>query len=456
MECVVAVGKNLGIGTCNGIPWYIGGDLKRFKSLTLNGIVVMGWNTFATLQYKPLVNRINIVLTTKRVVSDHSKTLFFMNLDNCIDYINSNNDKKTFIIGGEQIYKLFQPYITKIHLTHVEHEEKFDFNSHFFKIPSNFAITESSAYMYENEYKYRYITFEKFDTSYHLHDYEYLSLCEKVLKQGEDRVDRTGTGTVSIFGHQMKFDLRNSIPILTTKRVPWKSCIEELLWFIRGDTDATILNDKGVKIWNDNSSREFLDKVGLTHLDVGDCGANYSFQWRHFGAEYKNKTHDYSNYGTDQIAYIENLLKNDPYSRRIFMSAWNPCDLEKTVLPPCHVSVQFYVDKNNSLHCHMYQRSCDMFLGVPWNILSYSVLTYMLAFRNNLQPGFLTISTGDTHIYKDHLEQVKLQLSREHLCAPRLEINERVKEKEWKDITIDDFALIGYFPHESIKGKMSA
>ena len=284
-------------------------------------------------------------------------------------------------------------------------------------------------------------------------DTVYLNVCKNVLENGETRDDRTGTGTVALFGCQMKFDIKKIIPLLTTKRVPWKSCIEELLWFLQGKTDAIVLNDKACKIWNGNSSRQFLDKIGLHKLEEGDCGANYSFQWRHFGAEYEDCKTDYENQGIDQIAYVENLLKNDKYSRRIFFTAWNPDDLKKTVLPPCHVSAQFYVSNDNVLSCHMYQRSCDMFLGVPWNILSYSILTKIL--RNGLKPGYLTVSTGDTHIYNDHIQQVKQQMERTILTHPELEIDKSIIHKKWNEITINDFKIIGYFPHPSIKATMS-
>lgn len=463
MECIVAVGKNLGISTVYDIPWKIKEDMKFFREKTEDNIVIMGWNTFLSLQMKPLPNRMNIVLTTKHFAPNNDNpNLVICNIDYCMKLLSSNSirySKKIFVIGGEQVYKLFLPYITKIHLTEVHHEENYEFTKFFPKITENFKITEFSDIHTCKEYpkiKYRFITYTKDTNTKNKFDDEYLKMCRSVLENGEEREDRTGTGTYSMFGGQMRFDISKYIPVLTTKRIPWKSCIEELLWFLRGDTDSNILSEKGVNIWKANSSRNFLDNVGLDHLDEGDCGANYSFQWRHFGASYSNKDGDYTDKGIDQIKYIEDLLKTDRTSRRIFLSAWNPCDLKNTVLPPCHVSAQFYVNSKDELSCHLYQRSCDMFLGVPWNILSYSILTYLLAIRNGYKPGCLIHSTGDTHIYKDHLEQMKLQMEKTPLSAPILKISDSVKHKDWKEISINDFELIGYFPHSKIHAKMSA
>lgn len=468
IHCIVAVGKDHGISTADSnIPWYIPADLEHFKQHTNNHVVIMGSRTFFSLPdtHRPLPNRLNVIITNTpedekfkdyKFHKDVSIMTFtkFMEFLEMLDHL--KEQRKYYVIGGESVYNLFKPYIKYIHLTHVIHPNNpFVFNKFFFKIPCNYSIINYSEMYNHEHYSFRFIDYAREETNQILPDHKYLELCNKVLKNGEDRTDRTGTGTLSIFGEQMKFDISQTIPILTTKRIPWKSCIEELLWFLKGNTDSKDLDRKGVKIWNGNSSREFLDQRGLNHLEIGDCGANYSFQWRHFGASYIDCNTDYSDQGTDQIAYIEKMLKEEPTSRRIFLSAWNPCDLDKTVLPPCHVSCQFYVDNNKGLSCHLYQRSCDMFLGVPWNILSYSILTYILAFRNGLLPKQLTISTGDTHIYLNHLEQIKAQSAREPFAYPRLHLKSCIQEKAIEDISIDDFEMIGYFPHPTIKGTMS-
>ena len=279
-------------------------------------------------------------------------------------------------------------------------------------------------------------------------EYVYLRLLDKILKQGRFRNDRTKTGTLSIFGEQMRFDISESIPILTTKFVPWKSCIKELLWFLKGQTDVSILQKQGVKIWDGNSSREFLDRRGLSHLPEWDIGAGYSFQWRHCGAEYKTCKDDYTGKGVDQIQFILNELKTNPESRRLYMTSWNAADIDKMALPPCHLSAQFYVDFDEDgtkhLSCQMYQRSVDTFLGCPWNIMSYSVLTYIFAEMTGMKPRHLIMCLGDTHIYTNHIEQVKEQLAREPYPFPRLVLSDALKNKSVEELDLDDFKVEEY------------
>lgn len=285
---------------------------------------------------------------------------------------------------------------------------------------------------------------------------QYMDLLRHVIEHGRERTDRTGTGTLSVFGHQLRFNISESVPLLTTKKVAWKSVIRELLWFLKGSTDSSLLTKQGVHIWDGNSSRDFLDARGLNHLPEGDIGAGYGFQWRHFGAEYKTCKNAYvSTDGFDQIHYVLELLRNEPFSRRIYMSAWNPLHMHDMALPPCHVSAQFYVDNDGGLSCHMYQRSVDCFLGLPFNIFSYSVLTYILAKMSGHTPRELIISTGDTHIYLDHIEQVNEQLKRTVLPPPRLVISDAIKMKTIEQLEIDDFNIEDYISHPQIKAKMS-
>lgn len=299
-----------------------------------------------------------------------------------------------------------------------------------------------------------------------VHDeYEYINLINKILTKGKTRDDRTKVGTISLFGAQMRFGLTESFPLLTTKRVFWRGVLEELLWFIQGCTDAKKLSEKNVRIWDDNGSREFLDSRGLTENEIGDLGPVYGFQWRHFGAEYENCHKDYRNdpswKGIDQLQNVINTIRTNPFDRRIIMSAWNPIDIPKMALPPCHVMCQFYVTKGdngqkNQLSCQLYQRSADMGLGVPFNIASYALLTYMIAFICDMEPGDFVHTIGDAHVYSNHVEPLKQQLERAPRDFPKLVIKRSRDEiKEIDDFVYEDFEIIGYKPHPSIKMKMA-
>ena len=245
---------------------------------------------------------------------------------------------------------------------------------------------------------------------------------------------------ISQFGTQMRYDLTESFPLLTTKSVYWKGVAEELLWFLKGETDSESLSAKNVRIWDGNGSRDFLDKQGFTDREVGDLGPVYGFQWRHFGAEYEDKHADYSGKGVDQIKSIVEQLRTNPTSRRILFSAWNVADLHKMALPPCHILAQFYVDGSNRLSCQMYQRSADMGLGVPFNIASYALLTCMLAQVTGFERGEFVHVMGDTHIYKNHVEPLEKQLGRTPLPFPILKLNP--ERREIDEFTMEDFELV--------------
>lgn len=261
---------------------------------------------------------------------------------------------------------------------------------------------------------------------------QYLDLCRRILDEGTLRHDRTGTGTIGVFGHQMRFDLADGFPLLTTKKVHLKSIIYELLWFLRGDTNVRYLQDNGVRIWN-----EWADPDG-------SVGRVYGCQWRSWQG--------YDGTTIDQISRAVDLIKNDPHSRRIVVNAWNVADLDKMNLPPCHMFFQFYVAEGR-LSLQMYQRSADTFLGVPFNIASYALLLQMMAQVCGLRPGEFIHTFGDVHIYTNHLEQVKLQLTREPRPLPTMTLNPEVKSIF--DFKYEDFTLTGYDPHPHIAGKVS-
>ncbi|AZB49250.1 thymidylate synthase [Phascolarctid gammaherpesvirus 1] len=280
---------------------------------------------------------------------------------------------------------------------------------------------------------------------------QYLEAIKLILDHGTVRRDRTGVGTKSIFGLHMRFDLRNQFPLLTTKKIFWRGVVEELLWFLRGCTDANELSNKGVKIWDGHGSRSYLDKVGLVDRPVGDLGPIYGFQWRHFGAKYAGSHIDYSGQGVDQLESIITTIKENPHDRRILMCAWNPADLALMALPPCHVLCQFYVCEGY-LSCQMYQRSGDMGLGVPFNIASYSLLTYMVAQVTDLKPKEFILCLGDAHVYLNHVEGLKEQIKRCPRAPPKLKLNESITNIH--DFHFSDLRLEEYYPHPQIKLEM--
>jgi thymidylate synthase len=261
---------------------------------------------------------------------------------------------------------------------------------------------------------------------------QYLDLLTHLLETGDKRADRTGTGTISSFGYQMRFNLADGFPVVTTKKLHLKSIIHELLWFLKGDTNVKYLQENGVKIWN-----EWAD-------ENGELGPVYGHQWRSWSAPDGKEI--------DQITQLIQQIKNNPSSRRLIVSAWNVGDIQKMKLPPCHLLFQFYVN-DGKLSCQLYQRSADVFLGVPFNIASYALLTLMVAQVTGLQPGDFVHTFGDAHIYDNHLDQVRLQLSREPYPLPQMKINPEVKSIF--DFKFEDFELINYQSHPHIKGDVS-
>ncbi|MBU8715416.1 thymidylate synthase [Brevibacillus parabrevis] len=277
---------------------------------------------------------------------------------------------------------------------------------------------------------------------------QYHELCRHILENGVEKTDRTGTGTLSVFGYQSRFDLREGFPLMTTKHLHWPSIAHELLWFLRGDTNVTYLNENGVRIWN-----EWAD-------EKGDLGPVYGRQWRSWrfarkvvhggmGTPFWSETITGTN---DQIADVIEQIRTNPDSRRLLVNAWNVGELDQMALPPCHFAFQFYV-ANGRLSCQLYQRSADIFLGVPFNIASYALLTHMIAHVTGLEVGEFIHTLGDAHIYVNHIEQVRTQLERDPRPLPQLVIKRQVTDID--DFTFDDFEIVGYDPHPHIAGKVA-
>lgn len=282
----------------------------------------------------------------------------------------------------------------------------------------------------------------------------YLDFVTKILETGNKKTDRTGTGTMSLFGAQMRYSLSGGrVPVMTTRRIFWRGVVEELLWMVRGSTDSRELSEVGVHIWDGNASREFLDSSGLSNNPIGDLGPVYGFQWRHFGAVYSGTGADYSGQGVDQLQSIVNTIRTSPDDRRMVICSWNPSDIKQMALPPCHCLAQFYV-ADRTLSCQFYQRSADMVLGVPFNVASYALLTHMIARATDLKAGELVHTIGDAHVYLNHVDQLRsVQLKRRPRLFPTLFPLTVVNEIE--DFKVGDFKLNTYAPYPKIDYRMS-
>jgi dihydrofolate reductase/thymidylate synthase len=416
----------------------------------------MGRKTFDTIG-KPLPNRINYVLTRNRGLldSDSPNLHYVPGLDEAIHHsTNNQNVERVFVIGGAEVYKetlrKFARWIDTTFLTFIETEYECDqfldkdliLDNHHYPGVGIQKVESSGIRLAFHELRGR-----------NRGEEEYLDLMHRILDNGTIRPNRTAVDTISVFGERMEFDISQSIPFLTTKRLAWKTMLRELLWFISGDTNNKALQSKNVHIWDGNSTRKYLDSIGLTDREEGDLGPVYGFQWRHFGADYVDCHTDYTEQGVDQLSKVVRLIKETPDSRRIIMSAWTPKAQSEMALPPCHLMAQWYVRDGKYLDCQMYQRSCDVALGVPFNIASYSVLTYMIAHVTGLHPGRYIQVLGDAHIYSNHVDAVKEQLERIPYQFPRLRFARQITDID--DFREGDFIVDDYQCHPTIKMDMA-
>mgnify|MGYP000029091214 CR=1 FL=1 len=487
--------NKLAIGFDNELLVYLKKDMNYFRTTTTcssnirecndtsdtkstKNIVLMGRRTWDSIPVnrRPLKDRINIILTndkSKHNLNENSQNNkeYYTDMSGFLNFYKITNPN-VFVIGGGKIYNYFINNIEfppdKVYITEINNY-KLNIEPNVFVdcLNESYKLVSVSQKYYESfkdqQVDFRFLVY-KYYPNFITEEHKYLDLCKNVIENGIERDDRTGVGTISSFGNQLHFDISESLPVLTTKRVAWKHCIEELLWFMRGDTDARILQKRGVKIWDGNTSRQFLDSRGLNNYEQGILGAGYGWQWRFFGAKYDTNLADTSKIDTskiggfDQLQYILDEIKYNPNSRRIMMCYWNPPDFEKTALLPCHYSTQFYVRTNKKekyLDCHFVMRSNDLGCGTSFNLMSYAVLTYIIALKSDMKPGKLVYTCSDTHIYKNHVEQIKEQLSRECRPFPQLIINPEVKNKPIDKIVLEDFDLVGYFPHPGIKMPMA-
>lgn len=460
MNVILASTVNNGIGLKGTIPWHIPADLKYFKSLTINKIVVMGYNTWVSINSKPLPNRINVILTRKTGLVNTEDVYFFNDYETIINHFIARLDD-IFFIGGSSIYNwaLKDPRVKNVYHTLITYHFTCDtfydgIDTRQFQLVSSEPITDD----YQTSVVALKMVYKRNEPEYS--EEEYLRVVKSIISNGILKTNRTAVQTISQFGLTMKFNLEDdSFPLLTTKKVFVKGIIEELLFFIRGSTNSNELSEKGIKIWEQNTTREFLDQRGLKRYKVGDMGPLYGFQWRFSGAEYEGYDKDYTGQGIDQLIKLINDIKNDPGSRRLLMCTWIPKDLDKMVLCPCHVLFQVYIRSSSSssklyLDSMMYQRSADVALGVPFNIASYALLSKIIAHCCGLEAGIYTHVMGDAHIYVNHVEPLKTQLTRSPRPWPKLKIltdNRNITQFKYEDFSITD-----YNPHPAIKMDMVA
>lgn len=456
---IVAHTKDNGIGYKGELPWpRLSEDLKRFYRLTKGHVVIMGRRTFESLG-KPLPDRINVVMSKTLNQKDYPEIKVCLDEDEVIHYIESLGDVQVFVCGGREVYKTFEHLCRCIYTTVVWTPYKTDVH---YKPPQRY-YNISSETIEENGVAYQFVDY--CDESYRLEFYNrvlhpnvgemrYLSLLHRIISQGETRENRTGTNTLSVFGGSLTFDLARGFPLLTTKRVFFRGVCEELVWFLSGKCiTADQLQQRGVKIWDGNSTREYLDSVGLTHYRQGELGPIYGFQWRHFGAEYKGPDHDYTGEGFDQIQSVIDTIRKEPSSRRILFHGWNPTQLSQMALPPCHLLYMFYLDVSLSrLNCQMVMRSTDAFLGLPFNIASTALLVHIICALTGKRPGNIIISFNDLHLYQNHLEQARIQINRRPYKFPEIEMKQLSSLDE---LTPEHITLVNYQSHDPIRADMA-
>jgi thymidylate synthase len=367
-----------------------------------------------------------------------------------------------FVIGGQQLYSeaINHPRCAKLIITEINGPIIGNPTAYFPTIPDNYKKEKINEFI-DGQYKLTSYLYK-----YNYNENCYLNSLKFILKNGVQKDDRTGVGTISSFGQTLKFSLENNqFPLLTTKKVFFRGVVKELLFFLNGFVDNDLLKKDNIHIWDGNTTRNFLDNRGLNYMEEGSLGKAYGFQWHFWGAPWRGKSFDYKKqYSSDpkvcdQIKNVLYNLKNNPNSRRIVLNAWNVSDLQEMCLEPCHTMYIFnvqYVKGVPKLYCHLTQRSGDMFLGVPFNIASTALLTLILAKASNLQPGGIMITIVNSHIYKNHIEQCKKQLSRQPYHFPQINIKSEINTiEDIEKLSYDDFELFNYKSHPGIKASMA-
>ena len=454
INVIVAVDSEYGIGLNNQMPWKIRDELQIFKNKTINSVIIAGRKT---IDYLPVLKDRKI-LCISRSITENSKHIsqgFIANKDN-IDFATSiehaiEKAKKynmpIFVIGGSQIYnEVFKTYKKDIiiHISFLKNSHKCDtfFNKNNLE---DFYIKEKISYELFDHYVMTYQTYG---------EHQYINVVKDILLNNEIRLGRNGS-TMSEFGKHLKFDLRDGFPLLTTKKMFLKGIVEELLFFLRGDTNSKILEEKNIKIWNGNTNRHFLDNNGFKDRLEGFMGPMYGAIWRHFNGNY-DETNGRSTEGIDQLQNVIHEIKTNPTSRRILLTTFNPSQVNLGVLWPCHsITIQFYV-QDGFLDMFCYNRSSDIFLGLPFNIASSSLLLMLISKICELTPRFFNLSLGDAHIYSSHIESIKHQIERIPFKFPQIILPEIKQLDDINSLTFKDFEIIDYNCYSAIKADMIA
>jgi len=475
LNVILAVDLNGGIGKDGSLPWNIKEELNLFKEKTLNSILIVGRKTFEKLPYLKDRQIFCVVRNFKTLNSHQNSCILFQTVEGAVSE-SKKIGKQIFIIGGSEIYDYvftnFKNEI-KVHISIINNKYSCDryFNLNHLK---DLYIVKECTYTEFTHYEMEY---QKYG------EYQYINIIKDILKNGDERTGRNGY-VISDFTKHLKFDLRNGFPLLTTKKMFLKGIIEELLFFIRGDTDTTILENKGINIWKANTNRKFLDSNGFNNRKEGEMGSMYGSIWRNFNGltdeseknilknskrvDMKFKSYNIDNvsydedniksidFGIDQLNYVINEIKTNPTSRRILLTTYNPGQVRQGVLYPCHsIIIQFYV-QGIFLDMFCYNRSSDIFLGLPFNIASSSLFLMIIAKLTNLTPRYFNLTLGDAHIYEPHIKCLKEQITKRPYVFPTIILPEITTLKDVEKLTYEDFKINNYLHHSQIKGEMIA
>jgi dihydrofolate reductase/thymidylate synthase len=492
---IVAVDSEWGIGKNGKIPWHFPKDILHFKTITtikpkvssndITNVLIMGKKTWESIN-RALPERIIIVISTTMKILEYNNVFVMKSLNDAVNWcMKQSNIYKIFLTGGSNIYNegMLHPLCNKIIITKIKENyqcdvmfPKYILNKYYKK--NQYQHDEYNDYSGCQKLIYTIETYIRYYTI----DREYLTVLKNIMNNGELTPNRTSIDTLSLFSQHMRFNLydelnRMIIPLLTTKYIPFRIVYEELLWFLNGATTTDYLLDKNIHIWDANSTREYLDKQGLDIYRVGELGPIYGWQWRNFGAKYIpecNRDIIENQQGIDQILNLINQIKTDPYGRRHVLTAWNPCQLDSMALPPCHLMSIFKVSSGNPstdpsnekhipkwLSCQLIMRSADEFLGVPFNIASYALLTHIISILTGLHARELSVCMVDAHIYVNHISGIHEQLSRKPYGSPYIEFDDDIIKKsknntlQLSDFNSNSFKLINYYSHSTIKANMA-